>query len=147
MSGVGRTRLAGGLGSLLAGMMICGVLLGGCASGTLTTYRYESPDGVLDLYLNWYPERSTTGGAIRLAVAGRVKPVVVVRLSIETFAAVTPECPADGCVIVKDENHFHCTCDGSWFSLDGTVARGPAEQPLESFRTEYRSGMVKVYLK
>jgi nitrite reductase/ring-hydroxylating ferredoxin subunit len=146
MTIIGRSRFQKYFGSLVIGGMLAGTILGGCASGTLPTYRHTTPSSVIDLYLNWYPELYTTGGAIQLTVAGRVKPIVVIRLSIGTFAAVSSECTYDGCTVEKNENQFRCPCGGSRFTLDGTVMGGPAERSLESYRTEYKTGMVKIIL-
>ena len=142
----GRRRFLEDLGFLLLGGVTGGALFGGCSSGGLPTYRYTSPAGTINLYLDWYPELVTAGGAIQLVVTGRPKPVVVVRFSTGSFTAVSPECPYDGCVVRKDENQFRCPCDGSRFALDGKVISGPAGAPLESYRTEYKTGIVKIFL-
>lgn len=126
--------------------LLLAVLFGGCASGTLPTYRYQTTAKVVELYLDWYPELYKTGGAIRLVIDGRKDPVLVVRLSIASFAAIDAVCPDDGCAIEKKENELRCSCDGRRYSPDGTVPAGGAGRPLDTFPANYKGGIVRIML-
>lgn len=118
----------------------------GCAATGLPAYRYDHPGTAIDLYLKWYPELLTTGGAIELLLTGGVKSLYVVRLSFSRFAAVSPVCTHKGCLVGMGENIFKCPCHGSKYSLDGSLISGPAEKPLRSFRTQYLETSVRIFL-
>ena len=46
------------------------------------------------------------------------------------IAAISNTCTHLGCVIQTTDIGFDCPCHGSKFELDGSVAHGPAVQPL-----------------
>ncbi|MBI4879647.1 MAG: Rieske 2Fe-2S domain-containing protein [Planctomycetes bacterium] len=48
----------------------------------------------------------------------------------EGVYAVSLICTHLGCVVKSTPTGFECPCHGSRFGLDGTVAKGPAPQPL-----------------
>ena len=63
------------------------------------------------------------------------------------LAAVNSTCTHKGCAVdwKKDAKEFVCPCHGSQFKADGSVAKGPANQPLATFtvKTEGNSVLVK----
>ncbi|PZF81548.1 hypothetical protein C1I92_20800 [Jiangella anatolica] len=68
------------------------------------------------------------GGGVVLHSAG----VVVTQPSAGTFAAFSSTCTHQGCSVTSvADGLITCDCHGSQFNAaDGTVANGPAEQPL-----------------
>jgi cytochrome b6-f complex iron-sulfur subunit len=44
--------------------------------------------------------------------------------------ALSTVCTHLGCIVKREGDAFSCPCHGSRFSLDGTVEKGPAPQPL-----------------
>ncbi|TWP53250.1 Rieske (2Fe-2S) protein [Lentzea tibetensis] len=68
------------------------------------------------------------GGGIVLGDKG----VVVVQPQESTFKAFTSTCTHQGCTVANVQGEMiNCTCHGSKFNIaDGTVAEGPATQPL-----------------
>ncbi|WP_351233031.1 Rieske (2Fe-2S) protein [Streptomyces sp. NPDC002133] len=60
--------------------------------------------------------------------------VVVTQPTQGDFKAFTAICTHQGCIVDKVENGtIDCPCHGSKFRItDGSVARGPAERPLEA---------------
>jgi cytochrome b6-f complex iron-sulfur subunit len=74
--------------------------------------------------------------------------VLVVNLGNNTFSALTSVCTHSQC----DRNWsfandiFTCTCHGSRFRTDGTVAQGPALQPLRSYPTNLVSTTLSISL-
>ncbi|GAC1405224.1 MAG: Rieske (2Fe-2S) protein [Mycobacterium sp.] len=62
-----------------------------------------------------------------------VGDVVVTQPSAGVFKAFSAKCTHAGCMVNKiADGTIDCPCHGSKFDLDGTVAHGPAQQPLDS---------------
>jgi cytochrome b6-f complex iron-sulfur subunit len=88
---------------------------------------------------------SAPANAALLAVDGaRVitfngKPLLVVRTSETTFAALSAVCTHAGCTVryAAAAHDVACPCHGSTFALDGKVTRGPATLPLSQFATTF----------
>ncbi len=134
------------VGALLSGGVAAGVFLEGCASGGPTVYRYDPAGNIIDLFLSWYPELYKTGGAVELHLTGTESSIVVVRVAIDRFTAVSPVCQHQGCKVALKENLFKCPCHGSRYGLDGALIAGPAEKPLVSYRTEFRETSLRIFL-
>ena len=89
---------------------------------------------------------ATTGGASSAAgavlaktgdvpvgggVVAKEQKVVVVQATQGTYTAVSAVCTHRGCVVQAPAGGIiACKCHGSEFGLDGSVRKGPAEQPL-----------------
>ena len=57
--------------------------------------------------------------------------IVVTQPSAGVFQAFSAVCTHAGCTVSKVANGtIDCPCHGSKFNLDGTVANGPAQDPL-----------------
>jgi Rieske Fe-S protein len=62
-----------------------------------------------------------------------VGDVVVTQPTAGTFKAFSSKCTHKGCAVNKvADGTIDCPCHGSKFNLDGTVAKGPADTPLEA---------------
>lgn len=134
------------VGALVAGGIAAGALLEGCASGGPTVYRYTPSGNTIDLFLSWYPELFKTGGAVELQLTGTEQSIVIVRVAIDRFTAVSPVCQHQGCKVDLGENLFRCPCHGSKYALDGALLGGPSEKPLVSYRTEHRETTLRIFL-
>jgi Rieske Fe-S protein len=53
-------------------------------------------------------------------------------VSVGKVSAVSAECTHHGCLVAFNdtEKTWECPCHGSWFTTDGTILDGPANQPL-----------------
>ena len=61
-----------------------------------------------------------------------VDEVVVTQPSAGVFKGFSAKCTHKGCLVDKiADGTIDCPCHGSKFNLDGTVAHGPADKPLE----------------
>jgi Rieske Fe-S protein len=62
-----------------------------------------------------------------------VGDVVVTQPTAGTFKGFSSKCTHKGCAVNKvADGTIDCPCHGSKFNLDGTVAKGPADRPLEA---------------
>jgi Rieske Fe-S protein len=61
-----------------------------------------------------------------------VDEIVVTQPSAGVFKGFSAKCTHKGCLVDKiADGTIDCPCHGSKFNLDGTVAHGPADKPLE----------------
>ncbi len=74
------------------------------------------------------------------------KQVVVTQPTAGTYKAFTAVCPHQGCTVNKVQNGtIDCPCHGSKFHIaDGSVAAGPATQPLAPAKINVEGGSVKL---
>jgi Rieske Fe-S protein len=62
-----------------------------------------------------------------------VDDVVVTQPTAGDFKGFSSSCTHKGCAVTKvAAGTIDCPCHGSKFNLDGTVAKGPADKPLEA---------------
>ena len=62
-----------------------------------------------------------------------VDSVVITQPTAGDFKAFSAVCTHKGCDLDKvADGTIDCPCHGSKFNLDGTVAKGPADKPLEA---------------
>lgn len=89
---------------------------------------------VMTVPLAQNPSLSQSNGFILVSSAR----VLVVRVGNNEFRAVSSVCTHQGCTVNRfDGELLTCTCHGSQFSTNGSVARGPASSPLQAFATSY----------
>jgi Rieske Fe-S protein len=72
--------------------------------------------------------------------------VVVTQPAQGEFKAFTAVCTHQGCTVGSVRNGIiHCPCHGSEFKIaDGSVAKGPADQPLQEYPVQVRNGGIVV---
>ena len=62
-----------------------------------------------------------------------VDEIVVTQPTAGVFKGFSATCTHKGCTVDKvADGTIDCPCHGSKFNLDGSVANGPAEKPLEA---------------
>ena len=62
-----------------------------------------------------------------------VGDVVVTQPAAGEFKGFSAKCTHKGCAVNKvADGTIDCPCHGSKFNLDGSVAKGPADKPLEA---------------
>ncbi len=62
-----------------------------------------------------------------------VDDVVITQPAAGEFKGFSSTCTHKGCAVNKvADGTIDCPCHGSKFNLDGTVAKGPATEPLEA---------------
>jgi nitrite reductase/ring-hydroxylating ferredoxin subunit len=97
-----------------------------------------------------YFKLTTVGGW--MYISGGVRGIIVYRNSINDFSAYDRNCsyqPQNACstVNVDSSNNIYafCPCCSSQFVLtDGSVAKGPANFPLKSYRTFFDGNALQI---
>ncbi len=76
------------------------------------------------------------------------KKVLVVRdpNNTDTLHALNPICSHQGCPVdwKQDSQNIFCACHGSTYKTDGTVVKGPASTPLESYEIKVEGDAILV---
>jgi cytochrome b6-f complex iron-sulfur subunit len=77
-----------------------------------------------------------------------IGPALVIRQpgSTDTLIAVNPTCPHSGCKVdwQSDQSKYVCPCHGSQFNADGSIAQGPATNPLSTYSAKIEADQVVV---
>jgi len=105
----------------------------------------------------------STEGIIRYNIAGTLKnpgdsalleldktdsKILLIKKQGNSFTALNPICTHRGCELIKKKDFLDCPCHGSEFDFNGKVLKGPADEPLLSFRTEFDGkNTVSIFLK
>ena len=60
------------------------------------------------------------------------------------LSAVNPTCTHEGCTVKwkEDKNYFDCPCHDARFTIDGSVAKGPAKEPLETYEVKVENNTI-----
>lgn len=61
-------------------------------------------------------------------------PIYLYRFSDREYSALLMKCSHQGNELQASGDHLHCSAHGSEFNNKGTVAQGPAENNLRSFK-------------
>jgi nitrite reductase/ring-hydroxylating ferredoxin subunit len=67
-------------------------------------------------------------------------PVLIIRGAENLFYALDSECKHAGCVVEPynpSTGRIRCSCHGSAYLIDGTLAQGPATEGLDRFDVRY----------
>ncbi len=106
-------------------------LLGACASMLVTPV---TPEGaIVRLVLRDYPDLLRPGGALKIRPVGKDQLYYVLALEDGGFAAVSPICKHQGCIVDIARDRMECPCHGSMYTRAGAVLRGPTQAPLDRF--------------
>jgi nitrite reductase/ring-hydroxylating ferredoxin subunit len=124
-----RTVLVGGLAGL-------GALAAACGEGTEPTASADlTPSGPPPVAAG--SAGTALGAEADVPVGGgtvyETLEVVVTQPAAGQFLGFSAICTHTGCIVNKvAEATIQCPCHGSRYHLDGTVAAGPAERPLQA---------------
>jgi Rieske Fe-S protein len=127
-----KVLLGAGLGLVTAGLAACSTYGNKPEAGGEATTTTAAP-----------PASNGTGAPTAKAIAKTtdvpvgsgviVGEVVVTQPSAGVFKGFSAKCTHKGCIVDKvADGTIDCPCHGSKFNLDGSVAHGPAEKPLEA---------------
>lgn len=95
--------------------------------------------GTMTLKTTQFPALLGAGGSVRLNV-GLDYPIVLSRGAGNQFYAVSTRCQHNGCIVNAYDpalGLIRCSCHGSTYQIDGTLAGGPAQAGLDAFTTTF----------
>lgn len=96
------------------------------------------------------PELEKVGSTYHFEIEDLEKDLLVVRQKMGTFLAIDIKCTHKGCDVGYDPENscYLCPCHESRYEFDGTIRNGPAERPLQSYKTTYNDeiGEVIIYV-
>ena len=140
----------------IASLVAIGSLLEDCGSPTspsgdsgslpsLSKVNGTSANGVVTVSVGADSPLATTGGAALVQSNGG--SFLVVRVTQDTFNAMTAICTHEACTIDEfGSSMFQCPCHGSQYSTTGSVVRGPAAQSLRRFNTTFAANVLTIAL-
>ncbi|MCI0433465.1 MAG: ubiquinol-cytochrome c reductase iron-sulfur subunit [Gemmatimonadetes bacterium] len=111
----------------LAAGAVAATVFPGCASVASLPVRTDL--GIVRLALRDHPRLTQPGGSLRIQPEAHPTAVYVLNLGHE-FAALSPVCQHQGCIVNIQGARLVCPCHGSTYDRDGSVLRGPTERPL-----------------
>lgn len=85
------------------------------------------------LDLRRYPQLREPGGSVMLRPEGFGTDVYVLALAGGGYAALSPICKHQGCIVDIAGDRLVRPCHGSTYGRDGRVLRGPTTEPLDGF--------------
>jgi cytochrome b6-f complex iron-sulfur subunit len=120
-----------------------GAAFGGCGGSPAGPSSSAPPLSTINAAVTGNTIRLTIDASSPLAGVGSAAQVqamaatyLVVRISQESFNAMTAICTHEGCTVNGYESQtFVCPCHGSRYNTNGGVVRGPASSPLRQFAT------------
>ena len=120
---------------LLAGVVASplGTLLEGCAAPVFTTNASVVANRVV-IPLKGMPDLTQSNSYAKVYVGEYGNPFILFIRDGGEIWAVLSTCSHNGCEVRKLRTLFECPCHGSEYDLGGKVLRGPAPDPLESYR-------------
>ena len=130
--------------------------LGACAVGCATLTGCASTaalavvptGGRIQLRRSELKGLSGPNGFVRLTPSGSTTPIYLLALPDGGHVALSPICTHLGCTVDVAGPRLVCPCHGSTYARDGSVLRGPAEQPLRRYPvTETPDGELVIVLE
>lgn len=116
--------------------------------------------GLLKVKLADFPELNNSGGSVRVGTSpvvrnspdeirasGLLQPVLINRGAGGLFYVMMAECTHAGCSVNRlSGGIMQCPCHGSQYTIDGSVVRGPAAQPLQRLEFREQNGSLEIVL-
>ena len=115
--------------------------LAGCGGGGAGGVDVLAQD--FNVQLAEFPGLGTAGKTV-LVDAGLRLPLAVTMQGPGEFLVTSTECTHQGCQVRRDSQGYTCPCHGSQFALDGTVERGPAQDPLPIYDWELSGDVLTI---
>lgn len=84
----------------------------------------------------------TAAADIPVGEAAIVDGTLITQPTAGVFKGFVARCTHAGCALAIKNGGIECPCHGSKFELDGTVARGPATEPLVARTVTVRGGQI-----
>ena len=143
-------------------LKVMGLLAGGVAVGSTTflascgyptapeidASAYSLEGNTLTVMLGKVPQLSQVGGAAAITNDGDRIYLVIARTGEKTYTVALNQCPHREKPLGYDHQtgFFICASGKSRFRLDGSIERGPAEQPLPVYEWSLEQGRLIIDL-
>ena len=124
--------------TLLSGGLVLLPVIGnfaGCSAGTESTKVTVSDEGIIKY--NTSDKLKNPGDSELIEIEKTGSKILLIKKEDSGFAALNSVCTHKGCELVKKRDFLDCPCHGSEFDFSGKVIKGPASEPLQSFKTEF----------
>lgn len=136
-----------GVGALATSLPVA---IAACQSDTATTDDAATADATTDdapredgfAPVGTVSELDETGSVSDKNFQGA--QIIVIRDPADASAliAVDSLCTHQGCTVAWEEGIFACPCHGSSFNPDGSIASGPAAEPLPTYEAKIEGDQV-----
>ena len=137
-----RRRFIAGAGKVIVGTA-CGCSLLSCKMITgvgdvpeLSPGLYRIENDELSIALDGIPELSRVGGSVKITTGQLSDPLIIARPSEREYVVASVRCTHWGREVeyLPEAQKFRCVSLGhSEFSTDGSLLKGPAEDPLRVY--------------
>ncbi|MCI0448844.1 MAG: Rieske (2Fe-2S) protein [Chlorobi bacterium] len=135
--------------TLLSGGLILLPVIGnlsGCSASAESTKVTVSPEGIIKYNIAGTLKNPGDGELLELEKTD--SKILLIKKQGNSFTALNSVCTHKGCELVKKRDFLDCPCHGSEFDFSGKVIKGPASEPLQSFKTEFDGkNTVTIFLK
>ncbi len=84
--------------------------------------------------------------AVVLVKANALPFPIALRRNPDGYTACLLRCTHQACEVEVQGDHYACPCHGSEFDVQGRVLQGPADAPLQTFKTEENEQHVFILL-
>jgi Rieske Fe-S protein len=84
----------------------------------------------------------TPAADVAIGEAKIVDGTLITQPTAGVFKGFVARCTHAGCALAVKDGGIECPCHGSKFELDGTVARGPATEPLVARAVTLQGGEI-----
>jgi len=125
-------------GACACGAGACKMITGVGDTPAIPAGAYMVQDNKVQVALDKTPELAKVGGSVKIEDENLPTPIIIARTGDREYAAVSMKCTHGDRDLeyVHSDKKFRCVSFGhSEFNEDGELLKGPAEKPVEGYRT------------
>lgn len=129
-----------------AGLAPVSVLFDGCAPSAHTIHAPVKGNKVI-VPRTGFPDLLQPYNYVRVYVDQYTNPILIFVRDDGEIRAILSTCSHSGCEVKKLPTKFECPCHGSEYDLQGSVMKGPAPAPLDTFVVHSFADRIEVTLE
>lgn len=130
-------------GLYCGGIYSISVLAGCSASSNQMMEATEQKDGEIAIENK---KLKNIGDRLILEIKNYQSNIILIKTAANEYRAMSLTCSHKGCELVVYKNFFECPCHGSEFDVNGIALKGPATDPLVSYRTKLNNNTITILL-
>ena len=118
-------------------LISCKMISGIADAPELSPGRYRIEGDELSIALDGIPELSRVGGSVKITTGQLPDPLIIAHVGEREYVVASIRCTHWGREVeyLPEEQKFRCVSLGhSEFSRDGSLLKGPAEEPLRVYQ-------------